>query len=356
MSSAPKKIGYTNLVFEGGGAKGIAFVGAMRAYNQLFDLSKLQRVAGSSAGAMMALLLGLRYTVEEIDTIMNNLDLTSFMDAPSLVGRAEGLWGRHSLYKFKGDALLEWAKQCVAKKLGQPDATFEDAKRAKCRDMFFTVTNLSRRVTEILSTEHTPNAPLAVAVRTSMSFPGAFCPMYFSISDKGVFTNDPHGDVYIDGGVLSNYPIRLFDRYRYLSEGEQKKILESVKRSPTNLVVQERVRTELSETSPNSFHINPDSFGFRLDSPQEIKRFDLGQRPPPQPSDGLLDFSKAFIDLLTNAQEQFYAENRDQPRTISINTLGVGTLEFDMSLQKKQDLVKSGEQSVRQRGHLKSSL
>lgn len=56
---------FKNSVFEGGGVKGIAYVGAMEVLEEKGVLENIQRVGGTSAGAINALLLGLNYSLDE---------------------------------------------------------------------------------------------------------------------------------------------------------------------------------------------------------------------------------------------------------------------------------------------------
>ena len=71
----PKKINnmaykFKNLVFEGGGVKGIAYVGALEVLEREKILKNIQRVAGTSAGAMVAVLVGLGYNTEDLRNIL----------------------------------------------------------------------------------------------------------------------------------------------------------------------------------------------------------------------------------------------------------------------------------------------
>jgi NTE family protein len=68
-------------------------------------------------------------------------------------------------------------------------------------------TNLSTRFGEVFSAEHTPRMCIADAVRISMSIP-----LFFAAK------RSLRGDVYVDGGVLENYPIKLFDREKYVAQ------------------------------------------------------------------------------------------------------------------------------------------
>ena len=64
-SNDTSKYHFRNLVFEGGGVKGIAYVGALEVLDQEGILKDIKRVAGTSAGAMVAVLVGLGYSAAE---------------------------------------------------------------------------------------------------------------------------------------------------------------------------------------------------------------------------------------------------------------------------------------------------
>lgn len=66
-----------DVVLEGGGVKGIALVGALR---ELCAAHTVQRVAGTSAGAIVAALLAAGYTIPELEQEMRSLDFASFQD------------------------------------------------------------------------------------------------------------------------------------------------------------------------------------------------------------------------------------------------------------------------------------
>ena len=59
---------FKNLVFEGGGVKGIAYVGAMEILEKRGILQNIERVGGTSAGAINAVLLALNYSNIESKT------------------------------------------------------------------------------------------------------------------------------------------------------------------------------------------------------------------------------------------------------------------------------------------------
>ena len=71
-----------NLVFQGGGVKGIAYLGVLQQLmieNPDF-LTNVKKIAGTSAGSLLALYLGLNMSFEEISELMN-LDYAELLDA-----------------------------------------------------------------------------------------------------------------------------------------------------------------------------------------------------------------------------------------------------------------------------------
>ena len=199
---------FRNLVFEGGGVKGIAYAGVLQVLETRGILKGINRVGGTSAGAINALLLGLGCSLPEIEDILKRLDFKSFLD---------NSWGyvrdiKRLLTEFgwyKGDAFRSWIASVIEEKTGNSESTFKDIASLKgsrgFRDLYFVGTNLSTGFGEVFSNEHTPTMCVADAIRISMSIP-----LFFAAK------RTTRGDVYVDGGLLDNYPIKLFDRMKYV--------------------------------------------------------------------------------------------------------------------------------------------
>ena len=65
---------FRNLVFEGGGVKGIAYVGALQVLEEKKILPGIIRVGGTSAGAINAVLVGLNYSPAETQQILSRMN------------------------------------------------------------------------------------------------------------------------------------------------------------------------------------------------------------------------------------------------------------------------------------------
>jgi len=197
---------FKNLVFEGGGIIGIAYAGALDVLEEKNILSNIIRVGGSSAGAIIALMVGLSYSNDDIKKILWNTDFNKFLDdSPGIIRNTLRVINKYGWYK--GNAFKLWIEKIIEEKTGNSNSTFKDVFSMKekfgFRDLYFIGTNLSTRFSEIFSYEHTPDMKISDAIRISMSIP-----IFFSA------VRTSNNDVYIDGGVLENYPIQLFDSKR----------------------------------------------------------------------------------------------------------------------------------------------
>lgn len=315
---------FRNLVFEGGGVKGIAYVGAMEVLKSKGILKNIKRVGGTSAGAINALLVGLNFSPAETKKILGKLNFNNFLDDDwGVVRDANRLINEFGWYK--GDYFRDWISDLIKKKTKSSNATFNDVYKQKqaggFRDMYFIGANLSTGYAEVFSYEHTPRMCLADAVRISMSLP-----LFFAAK------RSPRGDVYVDGGLLDNYPIKLFDRKKYV---------ETHAIEPSYYVQHNRkLRRIRKEISPYVY--NQETLGFRLESAKEIAVFRDQAEPEHRKIDDLFDYIWSLVTTLMKSQENQHLHSDDWQRTIYIDTLGISTTDFDLSEKKKKALVESG--------------
>lgn len=321
---------FRNLVFEGGGVKGIAYVGAMKILDEEGILSAIERVGGTSAGAINATLFALGFTNQEQKAILKKLDFKNFMDDCFGVIRDT----KRFLEKFgwyKGDFFHEWISKHVKNKLGDANATFENLNEAKKPDLYVYGTNLSTTFGEVFSIEHTPKTRIADAVRISMSIP-----LFFAA------VRNARDDVYVDGGVLNNFPVKLFDREKYINPEKLDTL--GLKR-PYYKKENKKFLKKHPASSPYTY--NRQTLGFRLDSKQEIGVFRYGAEPAHHKIDDMFDYIKFLITTFMESQDNIHLHSDDWQRTIYIDTLGVGTTDFDLSDGMKKKLEESGAKGAK---------
>jgi NTE family protein len=317
---------FRNLVFEGGGVKGIAYVGAMQVLNLRGHLEHIRRVGGASAGAINALIFALGYSIEEQQQILEDTAFKDFMDDSFGVIRDIRRLAREFGW-HKGDFFAGWIGDLIKNRLGNERATFKDLREAGRPDVYMIGANLSTGFAEVFSVERHPDMPLADAVRISMSLP-----LFFAAVRHG-----PRDDVYVDGGVLRNYPVKLFDRLRYIDIEEK-----SSAARQTEYYNRENARFLLGAADRTPYAYNRQTLGLRLDSRSEIGLFRYNEPLQGKPIQSFTDYARGLIGALLLVQENQHLHSDDWQRTLYIDTLGVKSTDFDLSDETKQALVSSG--------------
>ena len=314
---------FRNLVFKGGGVRGLAYLGALRVLDQpdIGILPHVERVAGASAGAITAALLSFRLPLEEMIQLFHTFDYSQFtarkeMKEPRWVPgfvekeftdmrtNLESLQRMVSRYGwYSSEIFFEWLVDTIADRCdGNGLATFEEFRKRDFLDLHIVVSNLSQASSVICSAESTPKLPVAEAVRMSMSIPLVF---------EAVTGRE--GDVYIDGGVLENFPIHVFDDPIY------------ARRNPFYIA-----------------GVNWRTLGCYLYTPQGCG----GSR---QPISGLLSYLEQLFEAILNMQDQMYFNTHvDRLRSIEISDCCVDPIDFDILPGSKpyQELLESGSVST----------
>lgn len=318
---------FRNLVFEGGGVKGVAYVGALRELRRRGILAGIQRIAGTSAGAINAVLLATGHTQREMTDILLELDFRSFLDDSwGLVRDSRRLLRRYGWYR--GDFFRAWIGERIGAKTGDAEASFRDFRDRGLPDLYLIATNLSTGFSEVMSAEHTPDMPVAEATRISMSIP-----LFFTA------VRNARRDVLVDGGVLRNYPVKAFDREAYIAPADRKRHA----RQTDYYEKDNAVRPEGS----SRYCYNRETLGFRLDSREEIALFRDGLQPAVRSIEDFFDYGSALVRTLMNVQNNMHLHSDDWERTIYIDTAGIGATDFSLSDRAKRSLVRAGEEGVR---------
>jgi NTE family protein len=291
-----------DLVCEGGGVRGIGLVGAVDALAEAGY--RFPRVAGSSAGAIVASLLAALQVAGEpltgLAEVMRSIDYRKFLDR-GLVGRVPLIGGGLSLLLSDGLYRGAYLEQLLAGLLGELGVrTFGDLRTGEEPEQFawslvVTASDLSRRrLVRIPWDLHSygidPDGfSVARAVRASSAIPYVFEPVRVG------------GATWVDGGLLSSFPVELFDR--------------AEPRWPT--------------------------FGIRLSARPGI--------PPTHPVHGPVSLGIAAIETLVSNQDNAYV---DDPctvrRTIFVPANDVSPIGFDITAEQREALYQRGLQAGQQ--------
>jgi NTE family protein len=256
-----------DLVFEGGGAKGAVFIGALEILERHGFSPGL--LVGTSAGAITATMLAAGYRAKDMVAIARERTaeglprFSSFLDppttfsdpmiagsdaadvlrgvslvellhrhVPALPGVLAGLDDRlrmdlirqtlrvpaaRSIFSFiergglyEGTRFLSWVQEKLDAILpgSANDTLFQFHQRTK-RELTLVASDVSGEQMLVLNHLTAPNCPVAWAVRMSMSIPLLWQEIVWD-STWGAYENrNIAGHVIVDGGVLSNFPLHL---------------------------------------------------------------------------------------------------------------------------------------------------
>lgn len=321
---------FNNLVFEGGGVKGIAYVGALEVLQEEGILQNVKRVAGTSAGAMMAVLVGLRYTADEVKEILWDLNFKKFMDSSfGIVRDTKRLLEEFGWYK--GDYFRNLMADLIKRKTGNGEITFNQlADMNKFRKIYLVGANLSTGTSETFCHgDDYGGMKIADAARISMSIPLFFA----SVKEKG-----QENQFYVDGGLLDNYSIKTFDRENFVYDK-----LRNIRRTDyyDKFNKKKSIKPQLEG---NPYIYNKETLGFRLDAKEDISMYLNHKATIRNKITSFFTYSKALVTTLIDFQDNVHLHSDDWQRTIYIDTLGVRAIDFDISDIKKQKLVESGRQ------------
>ena len=233
-----------NLVFEGGGVKGIAYCGALRILERNGILRKCVRFAGTSAGAICAWLCAYyKDDLLQIERILRRTNLLSLADDEwSVIRDANRLLNRYGWHK--GDKFYEWAQEITSERFGCQHITFRELFEETGNDLIIIGCNVSKGKSVRFSKDVTPDFYVERALRISMSIPVYFRGIFIpdkSVDALGNIVGNPgidkeidrNRDIFVDGGVLDNFPIQTFDTEPYCTSSVAGEVIElSSGRSP----------------------------------------------------------------------------------------------------------------------------
>ncbi len=250
-----------DMVFEGGGAKGMVFVGALEVFASAGHTHG--RLLGTSAGAITAALLAAGYRPQEmLESLSEKIEgrsvFSDFMAVPSALDKAtihssatrellrnidlpfiperfeeklddqlvEWLAAQPSLRSvfsfierggwYSADNFVTWLQQRLdtgihdAKPRQFSKMTLSQFNTASHTDLTLVASDTTDGAMLVLNHRTAPDLPLVWAVRMSMSVPLLWQEVVWQ-GDWGLYRGRPlAGHAIVDGGLLSNFPIELF--------------------------------------------------------------------------------------------------------------------------------------------------
>jgi len=354
-----------DLVFEGGGAKGMVFVGACVEFfkrGHFFD-----RLLGTSAGAITATLLAAGYTPQEMpDALAEKASdgksvFTSFMGPPARFTKAElrtsatrrlldGVDFRFVpdyIEKTIHESLLDAFELCESSRhvlsLVERGGWFaadrfvawfsnkldsgpwQDGQRnfsSMSLKQFFGATQVELSLVAsdttdgrmlVLNHRTAPDCPIVWAVRMSMSIPLVWDEVLWQPGWGEYLDHDVAGHAIVDGGLLSNFPVELF-----ISDAQHVTRLMGPKKD--NEVLGLLIDEKLPVAVAKGFFVEIDV------KPEDLRVAQRLQR---------------LVDTATGAHDKMVIDEYSH-LVARLPAEGYGTTEFDMSDERRDALVEAG--------------
>jgi NTE family protein len=306
-----------DLVFQGGGVLGIGLVGA---YSVLDDLEfKPQNVAGTSAGSIVATLIAAGYSGKQIRDIIFDQEFSDFIDpvvpvlGDSWPGIVSAILSKHGVYrgeKFK--ARLDDLLRQSPNRIETFDDVIVDEKENDPRYRYrlhliasdVTGRQILRLPIDAKSKLGIPPGQLRIAdaVRMSMSIPMFFVPV------RKKFPRDADREhVVVDGGLLSNFPIALFDQPP--DQGPPPWPTLGVKfmdGQPSDALADDRLT----------------------------------------PVKGVLAYGRALLETMSQFYDRMHLDAHSLARTIGVDPGGVSSTNFKLTRDDKQRLFENGRRAA----------
>lgn len=300
-----------DLVLEGGGVKGIGLAGAVSVLEE--HGYHFRRIAGTSAGSIVGALLAAGYTADELHALMSEISLKDFRDEGLLdrlgpIGKGLSVVLERGIYE--GKRLREWLAERLAARgvetfadvryTGDSESALPDHLAYK---LVVTASDVSRGRLVRLPWDYPAygleagGPAVADAVRASISIPFFYEP----VTLRGPALKEPV--TLVDGGLLSNFPIAIFDR---------------------------------RDARPPRWP----TFGIKLSARPDAMQ--IANR-----TSGILGFSRAIVATMASAHDQMHL---DDPcvvrRTIFVDTGKVKATDFDLGPEEQAGLYESGRSAA----------
>lgn len=201
---------YNILLFSGGGIKGIAYIGVFKKLEEFkkkkellqqeenydenkckLPILKINRVCAVSVGSIFSLIYLLNYTYDEMleEVLKVNFDILKNIKIINLASK----YGLDN-----GVLLMNWICGLMEKKDYNKEITLLELYNKTNVRFDIMATNLNKYTYKSFNYIDTPDVKVIDAIKMSISIPFIYT------------INEYEDDIYVDGGVINNYPIEMF--------------------------------------------------------------------------------------------------------------------------------------------------
>lgn len=194
-----KETKYDTLILSGGSEKILASMGALSAIPEECCWNTCKTIVGTSAGALLGMMIALRMSFDEcLDMIRNYFSESLKLDS-SLVPMDDLSPGVFDGRKIIGD----FVRTALYERLGKINCTMREFAQATGVDLIVTACNVTDCKTDFLCAQDTPTIDMVTAMSMTTCIPFLFRPIEWE------------GKTYVDGAVYGEVMTTWFDRTAY---------------------------------------------------------------------------------------------------------------------------------------------
>lgn len=194
------------IIFSGGAIKGIGFVGCIKAlskYEYLFQIDKINNYIGTSAGSIIATMMAIGYTIEQIEEIIIKINFNDVINInyDKICDNILELINKNGI--IDGDK-FEKTIRIIIEKITNKDLTFLELYQIYNKKLTINSVSINDKETEYFNYINTPHLNISKAVRMSCSIPILFQP--YRYNDK----------LYVDGGLIDSICIDQIETKNFI--------------------------------------------------------------------------------------------------------------------------------------------
>lgn len=280
-----------NLVIAGGGVKAYAAIGVIRILEQHMSFSK---IAGVSAGSIIATLLALGCDSYSIQSLYDSIDLSKYVLKYYSIFTYLKIMYKKGIYdteEFR-DRIIH---VLLEKACNDGNITFRDIFDRYGKILVISGCSLTKRETHYYHYISNPDMKVKDAIVISCCVPFLFRPVVWK------------EDTLVDGGVIENYPLYFFKDSQLPN-------------------------SKLMKIEDNEKQLNEDTIGIRFSD--NVSMYD---------KNGLLDFIKSLISTFLTNNDRKYMREDYWKKTIMIEIGDIESVtDFNLSNDDKQKLLHAG--------------
>lgn len=182
------------LVLSGGGIKGFCTLGAITKLQELEIIDNPEIYCGTSAGSAICLLMLIGYSALDIHEILSELDMNK-----TVISNVENIFDEIHIGINLCDPIIYVVGHMMKRKGFGVKTTFKNLFEKTKKKLIVTGVCLNDGTLHYFSHQDTPDMPVLQAIKISISIPIVFKPCEWE------------NKIWVDGGVMNNYPIDLFN-------------------------------------------------------------------------------------------------------------------------------------------------